>query len=448
MLNKNGTKKKSSPRNELGYPYLIAAFVFLFNPCINVVDILPDFFGYVFLMKGLSKLADLCPNVADAMASIGRLRWFMLLKTFSMILVPFVDDTYVLIFVFGFAVIELMYALPAAGRIFDGLEYFGTRFDCKTIFKKYKDVRLLTPLFFIVKNAFCLFPELCCLYSGEITSGAQSDLTYYKPLLVELNLIVGTVVGIVWLVSLVRYTKRVAGDTPFIERVLHDYEIEIGSNKGLLIRRRLRTVISTIIVGLVFLPNMWLDGVNFVPTFVCGIFIIAAMLLLRRISAVSKLAVIFPALFATVSAVSFALSTYFGVNYLISDVHYDRRALLTFGTTCVATAVEYALLILTGYFVYRELKRVVAVHLAAAPDITDKRIIEFSADTQRQLNKSLTVGFAAFVAVALINLTYLMLRADVIADLWLCAFVPTVVWIFCIASVMNRLYDQIEYKYM
>lgn len=452
MLNKNSVKEKSTPKKELGYHYLIAAFVFLFNPCINVVDILPDFFGYVFLMKGLSRWADICPNIADAMAGIGRLRWFMLLKMCSMILVPLVDDTYVLIFVFAFGVIELMYALPAAARIFDGLEYFGTRFDCKAIFKKYKDIRLLTSIFFIVKTAFCVFPELCSLstyeYSGIITSGIQTNPAYYKNFLIVLNLIVGAIIGIIWLANIVAYTNRIAKDTPFLERVLHDYELEIGSNVGLAIRRRLRTCISLIIVGLAFLPNMWLDGVNFVPTFVCAIFVIAAMVLLRRISSVSKWSIAVPSLFALVSAASFALSMYFGAYFRIGDVYRDFETYDLFNATRVLTIVEYAAMIATVYVIYRELKKLVRTHLAADPDITDKRIIEFSTDAQRQMNRSLTAAFIAFVVVALINLSYLLLRADVIADIWLAAFLAMVIWIFCMASVMNKLYDQVEYKYM
>lgn len=452
MQNKNSIKERSTPKKELGYSYIIAAFIFLFNPCINVVDILPDFFGYVFLMKGLSKWADLCPNIADAMASIGRLRWFMLLKMFSMILVPLVDDTYVLVFVFSFGIIELMYALPSAARIFDGLEYFGTRFDCKVIFKKYKDIRLLTSIFFIVKTVFCVFPELCSLstfeYSGIITSGVQTDPAHYKGFLVILNLTVGTVIGIVWLANLVSYTNRIAKDSSFLERVLNDYELEIGRNVGLAIRRRLRTCISLIIVGLVFLPNMWLDGVNFVPTFVCPIFVIAAMILLCRISNVSKWSIAAPAIFAVASAASFAVALYFGMYFRIGDVYRDFETYDLFNTTRILSALEYAAMIATVLAVYLELKKLVRMHLSPDPDVTDKRIIEFSTDTQRQLSKSLAAGFIAFVVVALINLSYLILRADIITDVWLAAFLAMVVWIFCMASVMNRVYDQIEYKYM
>ncbi len=475
MLCDNKKSTIKSAKTQLGYPYLIAAFVFLFNPCINVVDILPDFFGYLFLMKGLSKWADLCPNVSDAMESIGRLRWFMLLKMLSIALIPFVDDTFVLIFVFAFGVIELMYVLPAAAKVFDGLEYFGTRFDCETIFngplktrrvkprnnaktKKSKTnkrrgiglsgVRLLTPTFFIVKTVFCLLPELCCLYSGDITSGVQRDLAYYKPFFIEINIVVGTIIGIIWLVRLNSYIKRIYKDTAFLERVLADYNLEVGSNVGLAIRRRFRACASLIIAGLAFLPNMWIDGVNIIPTFFGSVFIIAAMALLWRISKRSVLAVIIPSIFAVVSALSFALSFYFGAFFSIGDTYYDSETFALFNATRSLSTLEYALLIAVIYIICRELKKVVSTHLGAPSSTVDKRIIELRDESQRHMNTRITAGFISFIVVALINHAYLFYRADVMTDMWIVAFIATLIWIFYMANTVNKLYDQIEYKYM
>lgn len=475
MLGENKKGAQKSPKVQLGYFYLIAAFIFLFNPSINIVDILPDFFGYLFLMRGLSKWADLCPNVSDAMESIGRLRWFMLLKILSVALVPFVDDTFVLIFVFAFGVIELMYVIPAAQRVFDGLEYFGTRFDCEAIFKGpiknrrsrqrkngknpkakrkekrgigLKDIRLLTPIFFIIKNAFSLFPELCSLDSGNIISGVQRSPAYYKPFLIELNVAVGATIGIIWLVCMISYIKRISKDTPFLERVLADYELEVGSNVGLGVRRRFRTCASLLIAGLAFLPNMWIDGVSIIPTFVGAAFIIAAMALIGRISKRSPLSVALTSVFAVVSALSFAVSFYFGAYFGIGDVYHDAETYALFNTTRMLSTLEYAILIAVVYLICRQLKKVVHTHLGAAPDTTDKRIIELKDESQRHINIRITAGFISFAVVAFINHAYLFYRADVMADIWLTAFIATLIWIFYMANTINKLNDMLEYKYM
>ncbi|MFQ9147235.1 MAG: hypothetical protein ACLR5G_02810 [Eubacteriales bacterium] len=173
---------------KMGIGSLIASAVFFFNPCINIIDPLPDFFGVVLLINGLRKWGDLCPGISDAIQGLQKLRWLMLLKMLFMALVPIVDDTYVLIFTFGFAILELIYMLPAIGRIFDGFEYFGTRFNGRSVYRDYKNVRTLTYMFFVGKSILVVLPELCSLssyeYSGYVTAGVQIDFARYKyPLL-------------------------------------------------------------------------------------------------------------------------------------------------------------------------------------------------------------------------------------------------------------------------
>lgn len=452
MTNSKPAKKAVAPKTRLGYGYFIAAAVFLFNPCINIIDILPDFFGYLFLMKGLSGWADLCPNITDAVTGIGKLRWFMLIKLLAMVLVPLVDDTYVLIFTFAFAIIELIYAIPAASRIFDGLEYFGTRFDSRPIFTGLKNLRFLTNLFFIGKSAFCILPELCSLssyeYSGYVTSGVQIDFAQYKGILTVINIIIGSLLGVMWLINLIPYINRISKDTPFLIRVLHDYDLEIGQNIGLHFRRTLRTSVTLLIAGMVFFPNMWIDNVNIIPTFIGAIFIIAAMIKLGSMTPVPKSSIVIPTAFAVTSAISYAISLHFGVFFRIGDVYRDFATYDMFNITRAASVIEYAAMAATVYIIYRELRRLVRMHLGADPDITDHRLTDIYATHQHEADTGIVAGFIGFIVAAIINVVYLLLRADIAADFWLAAFLAVGIWVIYMANTLNQLYDQIEYKYM
>lgn len=40
--------------------------IFLCNPLINVVDVLPDFIGLLMIMHGLSKVAEVTDHLGDA----------------------------------------------------------------------------------------------------------------------------------------------------------------------------------------------------------------------------------------------------------------------------------------------------------------------------------------------------------------------------------------------
>ena len=50
---RNGNKKL------FGFAYVIAGFVFLANPYIDMLDILPDFIGYLLILAGISRMAKL-----------------------------------------------------------------------------------------------------------------------------------------------------------------------------------------------------------------------------------------------------------------------------------------------------------------------------------------------------------------------------------------------------
>lgn len=45
---------------------LLAGFAFLMNPNVGVFDVLPDFIGYLLILKGMGILPDLVPALAGA----------------------------------------------------------------------------------------------------------------------------------------------------------------------------------------------------------------------------------------------------------------------------------------------------------------------------------------------------------------------------------------------
>ncbi len=486
MLN---TKEKNDiqQKKRLGFGYFIAAAVFIANPCLNIVDILPDFFGYAFLLKGLTKWADLCPNVRDALPGLSKLRWVMLLKLFAAFLVPLVDNTYVLLFTFSFAVLELIFALPVAFRIFDGTEYFGTRFDGKNVFRGLKAARSLTAVFFIVKSLFCLFPELCELssfeYSGVITSGVQvNPLTYKNPLII-LNVFVCSVIGVVWLITLIRYIITVFGDNEFLSRILKDYDLEVGNDVGLAVRRALRSAVAMLIAGFAFFPSLWIDGINVIPTFVGAAFLTAAVSKLSKICAGSKsakasaVALIIVASLSFVSMLTLEAVTEYEVTspefitddiitvistsdddtaddiILTRSVVTKRLAdksgsVATFAIYLLLCLAEHILMAVCTYKIFREMRRIIACHLAPDPDITDRRLTDIYSEDAKAADRSLVIGEIFFYVAAVISTLYAVLRTAIAPSFYLIPLIFLGIWIVYMANTLNSIYKQIEYKYM
>ena len=86
----------------MGIRSIIAGMIFLFNPFISVYDILPDFIGYMFIIYGLYKIADVELKVREARrrmtqalyVAVGRFAIMM-----SALFMEF-DSTLVLVFTF------------------------------------------------------------------------------------------------------------------------------------------------------------------------------------------------------------------------------------------------------------------------------------------------------------------------------------------------------------
>ena len=443
------------PKKRLGYGYFLAAAIFIFNPCVNIIDILPDFFGYLFLLKGLEKWADLCPNIADAAAGLGRLRWFMLLKIPVVLLIPILrDDTFVLLMTFSFVLIELIYAVPAAGRIFDGLEYFGTRFDGKSIFTGLKDLRLLTNIFLFAKSALCVLPEMTSLssyeHSGYITTVPQFDLSQYKNIFVLAGVLLSLLIGILWLVNVIPYIKRVSKDTTLLTRILHDYDLEITDNVGIGIRRTLHTAVAFFIAGFVFFLSIWLDGVNVIPTFIGALFILAALFKLKKVNLVSPVSFVSAAVFSLISAASFAISLTFSLKYDLRAVILgvaDPNEVEFYNLSVIMSVIEYAAMAITMFLVFKEIRKLASAHLSPDPDIKDKRLIAIYEDHLRSTKKGITASIILFVIALAANTAYMILRAEINAAFWLVPFTLMGIWLVYTFSMLWQLYEQIEYKY-
>lgn len=107
--------------------YLIAGWIFLFNPTVNMIDVLPDVIGYILILKGLSKLADLDGKISAARQRFKAAVWISSGELFVMLLIPVFDATWYLIFSFLFGVMKLIYLIPAFIFLFEGISYLEIR---------------------------------------------------------------------------------------------------------------------------------------------------------------------------------------------------------------------------------------------------------------------------------------------------------------------------------
>ena len=82
--------KSRSKSDSMGWGMIAVGLLFLFNPNINIIDVLPDFIGYIFLCLGGAKLTDLNESIDRALSAFRKMilidagKWLALMWVFGM----------------------------------------------------------------------------------------------------------------------------------------------------------------------------------------------------------------------------------------------------------------------------------------------------------------------------------------------------------------------------
>ena len=131
---------KKNLKTVFPFGLICASLLFFFNPNVQLVDILPDLFGYILLVTGLYCLADLNESIGEArarfmkMIPVGIAKLIVFLMVFGGLVSPQEQSTFVLVAVLSFGVIELLILVPAVRSLFTGLMQLATKFGSEAVF--------------------------------------------------------------------------------------------------------------------------------------------------------------------------------------------------------------------------------------------------------------------------------------------------------------------------
>lgn len=271
----------------VGIGYIIAAAVFLCNPVINIVDILPDFIGYLLLIRGLRQLSYISEPAREAKLYASRLMWVTLIKflisvaieiwSSSVLSQPTMRLTYALVF----SAWELVLFIPMLNRLLESVSMLGLMHDSRAAIFGSDQLRILGIVFYSVRVACCMLPEFVYLQSAEELYTVYADnrivLDYstYRPYLVVLFGAIALVWGIAWCISLCKYLRRVKKDPVFSDAVCRRLqENSRWIQKDLLSHVWKRSFIL-FFAACLFLCGIEWEYVNILPAF-AGCLLIAA----------------------------------------------------------------------------------------------------------------------------------------------------------------------------
>ena len=359
--------EKTKKTNSLGFGYIIASFVFLFNPNIIVFDILPDFIGFFLLGMGLVKLADIMPRFADVRESFIKLGWISLAKFLSIFLLYIMPvneiATFGLVLTFSFAIVDLLFLIPAWNGFFEGMIYLATRKDGHVIFYRKNNhsksitekLKSFTILFFIIKETVIIMPELTSLSTYDAIGRVDYyviDIRYFVNYFRILASIIVIVFGIIWLCRMVSYIRKIKKDVPFVERVLAVYNEEVAPNKDLFLRRRIKAALITLCFAFGFGVDFYVLDINMLPDFLSAALFICGFALLYKYVKRSKIAIAAAALYGVVSLAVWGYTLYFAENFDIT--HIDKVYTVSGGIQFITDGHAISCNFHTAVTVYRD----------------------------------------------------------------------------------------------
>lgn len=272
----------------MGFDLILAGALFMFNPDIGVADFLPDLIGWALIAAGMYRLRDMGDDLAAAYDRVRKLLIVSAARFVMMILVPGMEDKgYSLVFTFIFCAAEAGLMISFFKRFYTGVESLALREGAgETVSRGYSDLRITTAVFAVVRAAFNLLPELKYLsmsdYEGEITAFGTFDLANYPTALLVINIFFAGIAGLVWLLLLVPWMRRIIADKSFIEALRSRYETGVGSDSLLLEHRRLRLLLVTLGIGFGMYADVFLDGINYIPDFIGTIVILIGLIAAGR----------------------------------------------------------------------------------------------------------------------------------------------------------------------
>ncbi len=254
----------------MGFRLILAGLIFFFNPCINIMDFLPDGIGCILIAAGLSRLADVGDRFYDARKYARVMIAVYAVKLVFSLYIPARWNDGLLPMTFIFSVLEILFFVLFFTSLFGGIEYAANLHGGETHLKKIGDVSRFCVLFSVIKctlaflpESFALFPEPEPDYSYRATR--IFTLADAKPYAVLLCFVATLVLGILYLVQIVRFFHALANDRDFCGNLYAIYRERVLENPHLVARRRFRRFFLLLLIGVLLLLDLTIDAVNFTP---------------------------------------------------------------------------------------------------------------------------------------------------------------------------------------
>ncbi len=307
-------EKVNTGKSKISFGMVFAGLLFFVNPCVNLVDILPDMFGCLLIYMGLQKQAVVDGYFEDTRKMSFYLVFIYLLKfafSFSVLSNPKNSLPYTFIS----SVIELIFLFVFFHKLFAGFEYTFMRISGDRKEVGINESYFISMVFVSVK---CIVT--CAVELFELaTQGGDLDLSanaaFYasiagaKKYAILLSIFVQLVLGIIFAVKMAKFFSAVRKHPVFCNELAEKYSKEISENKTKHLNKTLSAAYILAVLSVVFIADLSLEGFDLLPDVFTSIFLIISFFVLSSVGdyvKVPRFATVFLGVTGIVSTIFFA----------------------------------------------------------------------------------------------------------------------------------------------
>ena len=429
-------------KNRIPWMLIAIALAFTFNPNIAIIDPLPDFIGYMILSFALGRLSVLSDTLDEAKHAFEKIMIVDGGKLLTIIWIFGIEalserGTSMLVWCFVFAVLEGIFLIPAYLKLFKGLSELGDFYPSSSIHQKAlrsrssytEKIRNLTVAFVCFRAFMTVLPELSTLSGTSDFDGTSTGSLYrYIGVMRGLCFIPVLVFGIIWLVKLIKYFKRLSFDSELNRALCESYAEKERNRGGIFVKKHIKTACWFMLIGAVLTLDIRMEEVNMLPdVFVIALFIPALVYFGKTAKIKMGGIKIFMPLYAVASVISYLLEAYYIENYTYNAMNKDATAFLVYFASMVSVAIQGIMFICLLSAIFKEIKTVIAQHTGyvQGKELHDEGSQERITDVHKELNKNFVYAFdfamlyvisdvvyslyGAFYAFANVNLGFLNL---------------------------------------
>ncbi len=453
----------------MGLGAAVASAIFLFNPDIALIDILPDFIGYLLLTLSLRFARDLSPHFENAWK---RFRLLTLVTGAKFIALFWVmggltnaleKPTMLLLLSFVFSILELIWGIPAWFSFTEGLiihaqtvggEYPLLERGARS-YRRGKNVcisfRNTTVFFMIAKAFFANISEFSALSEHSYDDTAFNWYRFVG-LYRVFAVVIGAVIGIIWLVCALRFLRGVIRDEKLVESAKSKYEATVLPNTGLFIRRDIAFLLTIVCVAALASADFYIDKVNVLPDTLCAILFAWIFFKLKPYYARYKTGLAVSAVYGVLTVVGAIMSGNFVSGAWVAKTWESREVFVEFITMYPVRLAEAALFFVTVLFALNGVRSIIDLHCGYVPSTMDEAYRSSRLEAIRKevgAKVWLCLALAAITA-AVSGLYELILSLDLFISpiWWIIGFVASLAFFASAVYMMSAVNEEVESRYM